>query len=94
MRPGDSDKEFALTFNFDRPTDPMLSVTIYDDHGREVRCIASEIMAYPGLTVVWDGRDRHGSYCKSGIYVVLIKAVDDTGWSFVRKEACVIGNFR
>jgi hypothetical protein len=51
-------------------------------------------MAYPGLTVVWDGRDRHGSYCKSGIYVVLIKAVDDTGWSFVKKEACVIGKFR
>ncbi len=94
MHPGDSDKEFAMTFNFNRTTDPMLSVTIYDDHGREVRCIASEIMAYPGLSVVWDGRDRHGSYCKSGIYVVLIKAVDDTGWSFVKKEACVIGNFR
>ena len=94
MRPGDSDKEFKMTFNFDRPTDPLLSVTIYDDHGREVRCIASETMAYPGLTVVWDGRDRHGSYCKSGIYVVLVKAVDDTGWSFTQKEACVIGNFR
>jgi hypothetical protein len=94
MRPGDSDKEFKMTFDFHRHTDPLLSVTVYDDHGREVRCIASEMLAYPSSNVVWDGRDRHGSLCKSGIYVVLIKAVDDTGWSFTRKEACVIGNFR
>ncbi len=94
MRPGDSDGEFNITFNFDRPIDPLLSVTVYDSNGREVRCIASEIMAFRGSNVVWDGRDRHGSLCKSGIYVVLIKAVDDTGWSFTRKEACVIGNFR
>jgi hypothetical protein len=94
MRPGDSDKEFTMTFNFNRPTDPMLSVTVYDDHGRRMCCIADEVMAYPGFSVAWDGRDNHGSYCKSGIYVVLIKAVDDTGWSFEKKEACVIGRFR
>ena len=93
LRPGDSDKELTLTFNFNRKTDPLLSVTIFDDHGREVRCLATEMMAYPGSTVAWDGRDRHGSRCKSGIYVVLIKAIDESGWSFVRKEACVIGNF-
>ncbi len=94
MRPGDSDKEFTMTFNFNRPTDPMISVTVYDDHGRRMRCIADEVMAYQGFSVAWDGRDNHGSYCKSGIYVVVIKAVDDTGWSFEKKEACVIGNFR
>ena len=94
MRPGDSDKEFTMTFNFNRPTDPMISVTVYDDHGRRMRCIVDEVMAYPGFSVAWDGRDNHGSYCKSGIYVVLIKAVDDTGWSFEKKEACVIGRFR
>ena len=94
MRPGDSDKEFTMTFNFNRPTDPMLSVTVYDSDGRRMRCIADEVMAYPGFSVAWDGRDSHGSYCKSGIYVVLIKAVDDTGWSFEKKEACVIGKFR
>ncbi|MCR5453939.1 MAG: lamin tail domain-containing protein [Bacteroidales bacterium] len=94
MRPGDSDGEFSITFHFDRPMDPLLSVTVYDSNGREVRCIASEIMAFRGCNVTWDGRDRHGSCCKSGIYVVFIKAVDDTGWSFTRKEACVIGNFR
>ncbi|MBQ4406686.1 MAG: lamin tail domain-containing protein [Bacteroidales bacterium] len=94
MRPGDSDKEFTMTFNFNRPTDPMISVTVYDDHGRRMRCIADEVMAYPGFSVAWDGRDNHGSYCKSGIYVVVIKAVDDTGWSFEKKEACVIGRFR
>ncbi|MBQ5512840.1 MAG: lamin tail domain-containing protein, partial [Bacteroidales bacterium] len=94
MRPGDSDKEFTMTFNFNRPTDPMLSVTVYDSDGRRMRCIADEVMAYPGFSVAWDGRDSHGSYCKSGIYVVLIKAVDDSGWSFEKKEACVIGKFR
>lgn len=94
MRPGDSDKEFTMTFNFNRPTDPMISVTVYDDHGRRMCCIADEVMAYPGFSVAWDGRDNHGSYCRSGIYVVVIKAVDDTGWSFEKKEACVIGRFR
>ena len=94
MHPGDSDGEFTMTFNFSRPTDPLLSVTVYDDHGRRIRCIADEMMAFPGRTVAWDGRDSHGSYCKSGIYVVYIKAVDDTGWSFEKKEACVIGRFR
>jgi hypothetical protein len=94
FRPGDSDSDFILTFNFNRPTDPLLTVSIYDDHGREVRCIADEVMAYPGSTVVWDGRDKSGTFCKSGIYVVLIKAADDSGWSFVKKEACVIGRFR
>ncbi|MBQ5576431.1 MAG: lamin tail domain-containing protein, partial [Bacteroidales bacterium] len=94
MRPGDSDKEFTMTFNFNRPTDPMLSVTVYDSDGRRMRCIADEVMAYPGFSVAWDGRDNHGSYCKSGIYVVVIKAVDDTGWSFEKKKACVIGKFR
>lgn len=94
MRPGDSDKEFTMTFNFNRPTDPMLSVTVYDSDGRRMRCIADEVMAYPGFSVAWDGRDNHGSYCRSGIYVVVIKAVDDTGWSFEKKEACVIGRFR
>ena len=94
FRPGDSDVEFTMTFNFNRPTDPLLSVTVYDDHGRRIRCIADEMLTFPGSTVAWDGRDNHGSYCKSGIYVVYIKAVDDTGWSFEKKEACVIGRFR
>ena len=94
MRPGDSDKKFTMTFNFNRPTDPMLSVTVYDSDGRRMRCIADEVMAYPGFSVAWDGRDNHGSYCKSGIYVVVIKAVDDSGWSFEKKEVCVIGRFR
>ena len=94
MRPGDSDKEFTITFNFNRQTDPMLSVTVYDSDGRRMRCIADEVMAYPGFSVAWDGRDNHGTYCKSGIYVVVIKAVDDSGWSFEKKEACVIGRFR
>lgn len=94
MRPGDADSEFTLTFNFDRPSDPLLSVSVYDSDGREVCCVASEVLAYRGCNVAWDGRDRHGARCRSGIYVVLIKAADDSGWSFVRKEACVIGNFR
>ena len=91
FHPGDEECEFKMVFNFGRPTDPLLSVTVHDDNGRKVRSLVSEVLAYPGSSVSWDGRDDSGSRCRTGIYIVLVKAIDESGWSFVKKEVCVIG---
>ncbi len=90
IRPGDMDRTLGISLNIPR-REVCVSVSVYDDSGRQRRSVCTQEMVYPGYEISWDARDDHGSLCKAGIYVVLIKAWDPTGWTKNYKLACVVG---
>lgn len=91
MHPGDADMEYTLIFNFRRQSEPSVSIDVYSAEGCPVRCLASSLPTYKGCSVSWDGFDDSGNRCVTGIYVVIVKAIDETGWSRRYKFACVVG---
>ncbi len=93
IRPGDMDRAMCISLNF-RRMNVCVSASIFDDNGRPRRSLITQEMVYPGYEILWDARDDHGSFCKMGIYIVLIKAWDPTGWTKTYKLACVVGSGR
>jgi len=93
LRPGDADRQLMITLNIPR-ADVCVSATVYDDNGRPMRNLVTQEMIYPGYQLFWDGIGDHGSICKAGMYVVLIKAWDPTGWTHNYKLVCVVGTGR
>lgn len=91
MHPGDAEMEYTLIFNYDRPSETSVSIDVYTAEGCPVRCIASSLPIYKGCSVSWDGFDDSGNRCVTGIYVVIVKAIDESGWSKRYKFACVVG---
>ncbi len=93
IRPGDMDRALSLTLNIPRQN-VCVSASVFDDNGRPRRSLITQEMVYPGYEILWDARDDHGSFCKIGIYIVLIKAWDPTGWTKNYKMVCVVGSGR
>ena len=90
FKPGNEDCEFKMTFNFDYPQ-TTLNISVFDSNGNLKRTLADNLIVTYYDQVTWDGYDNDANRCKTGIYVVLIKAVNSTGWSKTYKKAAVIG---
>lgn len=93
IRPGDMDRALRLVLDIPRQN-VCVSASVYDEGGRPRRSLVTQEMVYPGCEILWDARDDHGSFCSMGMYIVLIKAWDPTGWTKNYKMVCVVGSGR
>ncbi len=65
----------AVTIRFDVPSPAISSLRIYDVTGRKVTDLLSDERTEPGMhAVVWDGRDVHGRYLASGMYLLKLES--------------------
>ena len=65
----------STTFSFDAPEGALVSLTVYDAHGREVASPLVPLQARSGrMDIHWDGRDRNGRSLASGVYFVKLRA--------------------
>jgi hypothetical protein len=84
-------KEYVLEQNYPNPFNPTtkisfsipvqqsVTLTIFDDQGREVkRVLENKGLGGARYTVDWDGRNAHGEVVPSGAYFYTLKAKDFT----------------
>ncbi len=61
-----------ISFTLEQPS--TVTVKVYDLGGRLVRNLVESRTLFPGANVVeWNGRDRDGKPCSSGLYIVLLQ---------------------
>lgn len=60
--------------NFDLPKAGYVTLTIYNTLGQKVRTLLENQFAAGSYTAKWDGKDAHGSYASSGIYIYKLQA--------------------
>lgn len=90
---GDGFEDFAtITLTLPRPT-AVARVWIFDLDGRLVRELHPGRPIGPTSTFVWDGRGENGSLLRTGIYVLLVEAVD-VGSGFVSRSKAPIALVR
>ena len=68
----------------------VVSVMVFDEAGNYVRKIATNMLAGPGVSLIWDGTADNGSLVKTGIYIVFISLYDDTGKTNKWKKVCTV----
>lgn len=59
----------STTIHFRLPQEETVEVKIYNTLGQEVRSLTRQKFAAGSHSVVWDGRNDHGSTVASGIYI-------------------------
>ena len=68
----------------------VISVTVFDETGRYLKKVASNLLAGPEATLIWDGTADDGTLVRTGIYIVLITLYDDTGKTNKWKKVCTV----
>ncbi len=68
----------------------VVSVSIYDETGSYVRKLTNNLLAGPEVSVIWDGTSDDGEIVKTGIYIILISAYNDTGKTVRWKKVCTV----
>ncbi|MBI5008852.1 MAG: hypothetical protein HZB98_04230 [Bacteroidia bacterium] len=68
----------------------IISVSVFDERGSQIRKIASNMLTGNEVSFVWDGIADDGSPVRSGIYIVYITWFDDTGKSESFKRVCTV----
>jgi len=68
----------------------IISVTVFDETGNQVKKIASNMLAGPEASLFWDGTSDDGTLTSTGIYIVLITIYDDTGKTKKWKKVCTV----
>jgi hypothetical protein len=76
---------FSLTGNGN-----IISATVFDETGNYVKKIASNLLAGPKASLIWDGTSDDGSLLRTGIYIVYITLYDDTGKTNKWKKVCTV----
>jgi len=76
--------------------DSLVSLEIYDSHGRLIKRLAQEQGMTSGInsTLIWDGRDENGELVNSGIYVYHVKGTDSGNISKSSELNKIIGVVR
>ena len=67
-----------------------VDLSIYDARGRIVRHLATRELGGLSGTLVWDGRDDTAEAVRMGIYVVVIRAVDEQAGEILTARAAVV----
>ncbi|HEX2921325.1 MAG TPA: lamin tail domain-containing protein [Bacteroidales bacterium] len=68
----------------------VISVTVFDDMGRHIKRIASNLLSGPESNLFWDGTSDDGSVVRTGIYIVFIEMFDETGRKQRWKKVCSV----
>jgi hypothetical protein len=68
----------------------VISVTVFDEAGRLVSKVASNILSGPRTSIVWNGSGQDGNLVESGIYILLITAFDENGRRESWKKVCTV----
>jgi hypothetical protein len=68
----------------------VVSVMVFDETGRYVRKIASNLFAGNEASLIWDGTSDDGSMVDTGIYIILITLYNDTGKTARWKKVCSV----
>ena len=63
----------ATTISYDLPNDDMVSITIYDMMGREVRTLVSASQTAGRKSIRWDGTNNAARQVAAGIYLCVIQ---------------------
>jgi len=66
----------STTIQYSLPAREEVSLRIYDQRGRLVRTLASEVQDAGQRAIVWDGRASNGVSVASGVYFYQLKAGD------------------
>lgn len=66
------------------------NIRIYNSQGREVAIIANnEYVAETG-EFTWNGRNKHGGLCNTGVYIVVFELYSERGGKAHKKLACTL----
>jgi hypothetical protein len=76
---------FSLTGNGN-----IISVTVYDEAGNFIKKIASNLLAAPEISLIWDGTADDGSPVRTGIYIIYITLYNDAGKTEKWKKVCTV----
>ena len=90
---GDGFEDVTLiSVSLDRPT-AVIRVWIFDLNGRVVIELERARPVGPTSSIIWDGRDQDNNPMKTGVYVILLEAVDiGSGYvSYYKKPVALIG---
>jgi hypothetical protein len=60
--------------SYDLPARSKVYLSIYDAGGRQVRRLADGLQEAGRYSVIWDGRDKTGRVCPTGVYLCSMKA--------------------
>ena len=63
----------ATTISYDLPNDDMVSITIYDMMGREVRTLVSASQTAGRKSIRWEGTNNAARQVAAGIYLCVIQ---------------------
>jgi hypothetical protein len=63
---------------------------VFDEIGNYVKNIATNLLAGPEASLIWDGTADDGTLVNSGIYIVFITLYDDTGKTNRWKKVCTV----
>ncbi len=87
---GDGFEDVALiSVSLGRPT-AVIRAWVYDLAGRAVVELERARPVGPSPSLIWDGRDRDGNLVNSGVYVILVEAVDVAGRHVARSKKPVV----
>jgi hypothetical protein len=94
--------EYALAQNFPNPFNPSTAiqfsvprlaqtdVAVFDVLGRRVATLVSEQLAPHTYKVVWEGKNDQGASVASGMYLLRMSAVDESGAKFSATRKLVL----
>jgi flagellar hook assembly protein FlgD len=68
----------------------VVSVTVFDETGSYIKKIATNYLAGPEASLLWDGTAEDGSSVKTGLYIVYITLFDDKGKTDKWKKVCTV----
>ncbi|HEX2969501.1 MAG TPA: lamin tail domain-containing protein [Bacteroidales bacterium] len=80
-----------LTIRMNFPGDGyIVSASVFDETGSLKKRIASNLLAGPSDTIIWDGTADDGSALSSGIYIIFVTYYNDAGETGRWKKICTV----
>ena len=68
----------------------IISVMVFDETGKYVRKIATNLLIGNDASVIWDGTYDDGTLVRTGIYIILTTIYNDSGKTSTRKKVCTV----
>jgi hypothetical protein len=86
----DGNEDFLIVSMGMKGNGNIVSAEVFDETGRHIRKIVSNLFAGPEASLIWDGTADDGTLAGTGIYIVLITLYDDTGKTKKWKKVCTV----